>query len=719
MRLLYVIHQFFPDCHSGTEQYCLAVAREARRRGDEVTVLSLNWASHVAEPPIRLFELPYDGFRVLRLDHWVGLNPNGALRDYDNPHLDVWFQRVLDDAQPQAVHFFHLRQLGSNLLAVARRNGLRTVVSLTDFWYLCPRFTLLRADGALCEGPPEGGRGCIACAEPGLAGVEPAAGPAAPSAEPAARARALVDRLPKNLARLALADAVFAPSQFLAEMFAKNGFPRERIEVVPYGLEPGRIVPIVVQRPRSPLRLAFCGVLSPWKAPHLAIEAMRHVTSPVELRIHGRLEEPMFAEYIASLRAAAAGDARVHFMGAYVASDAAQVFADMDALIVPSTWYENTPFVVLEAFAAGVPVIASDLGGLREIVRDGENGVLFRAGDAQALAGAIERTMRLTATGGVSHVPPPGSVAAAYRTFTSCYRSAGPEPQACHPEPSQVALLSPPLGTMTENHGFTIRLDYPIHPKPRYGYGKPDHPQISAILGERRDAYTRTLRSFAALADTVSRIPVTQDAEDPIKPHWNNTWFEGIDALSVYGYLATTDPKRYFEIGSGNSTKFARQAIRDHRLRTTILSVDPHPRAEINSICDTVVRQPLEDIDIATFDQLEAGDVLFVDNSHRCFTNSDVTVVFLDIMPRLKRGVLLGIHDIMLPRDYPPDWMDRFYSEQYLLAAYLLARGTLFDVALPCTYVGMNAELMEHLAPVWSRLPTANPYGSAFWMSMR
>ena len=77
MRLLYVIHQFFPDCHSGTEQYCLATAREARRRGDEVTVLSLNWESHRDMPPIRLFELPYDGFRVLRLDHWQRLNPNG------------------------------------------------------------------------------------------------------------------------------------------------------------------------------------------------------------------------------------------------------------------------------------------------------------------------------------------------------------------------------------------------------------------------------------------------------------------------------------------------------------------------------------------------------------------------------------------------------------------------------------------------------------------
>lgn len=217
---------------------------------------------------------------------------------------------------------------------------------------------------------------------------------------------------------------------------------------------------------------------------------------------------------------------------------------------------------------------------------------------------------------------------------------------------------------MTDQTGFTIRLDYPIHPKPRYGHGKPPHPQLTEILARRNDEYAKTLRQFATLAEAVSRIPVDQDARDPIKPHWNNTWFEGIDALSVYGFLATTNPKRYFEVGSGNSTKFARQAIRDHGLRTQITSVDPYPRAEINSICDTIVRQPLEDIDITAVDQLEDGDVLFVDNSHRIFTNSDATVVFLDIMPRLKPGVLLGIHDIMLPHDYPPDWTGRFYSEQ-------------------------------------------------------
>ena len=420
MRLLYVIHQFFPDCHSGTEQYCLAAAREARRRGDEVTVLSLHWLHDEPRPPVRLFEQPYDGIRVIRLNHWRGINPNDVLRDYENLHLDGWFQKVLDDVRPQAVHFFHLRQLGSNLIGVAARNGARTVVNLMDFWYLCPRFTLLRSDGVLCDGPPDGGAGCVACAFPDLADVTPLDDTVTEA--PGARLRALLDRRGRQLDNLADADAVIAPSRFLAGMFASNGFPRDRMTVVPYGLEPDRIVPLPASRPRSPLRLAFCGVLSPWKSPHLAVEAVLGTVADVTLTVHGRTAEPMFQDYIDPMLARAADDPRIAFPGPYAAADAPRVFADMDVLVVPSTWYENTPFVVLEAFMAGVPVIASDLGGLSEVVRDGENGLLFAAGDAAGLRAAIERVAGDPAWFAGLDVKTPAGIAQNYDTFVRAYR---------------------------------------------------------------------------------------------------------------------------------------------------------------------------------------------------------------------------------------------------------------------------------------------------------
>ena len=262
----------------------------------------------------------------------------------------------------------------------------------------------------------------MSCEFPGLQGVEPATGAPLLTSDPPMRLRALLDRKHVQLRQLAAADAVVAPSQFLAAMFVKNGFPAERLTVVPYGLEPGRIVPLPAERPRTPLRLAFCGVLSPWKAAHVAVAAVRWSKAPVTLAVHGRLEEPMFADYIRRLRETAGDDPRITFPGPYDAAQAPAVFAGMDALVVPSTWYENTPFVVLEAFAAGVPVLASDLGGLREVVRDGENGLLFRAGDAASLRAAIER---LVAEPGLyERLTPqaPSTIARDYDVFSGLYQ---------------------------------------------------------------------------------------------------------------------------------------------------------------------------------------------------------------------------------------------------------------------------------------------------------
>jgi glycosyltransferase involved in cell wall biosynthesis len=424
MRLLYVIHQFFPDCRSGTEQYGLALARAARAAGHEPTVLSLHWDHDRDWPAIRLFEQPYDGIRVLRLNHWRRINANDVLRDYENRHLDGWFRAVLDDVRPDAVHFLHLRQLGSQLIEVAKAAGARTVVNLMDFWFLCPRFTLLRSDGSLCDGPPDGGAGCVACHCPELAGAAPMAGAPTLTDDPPARLRALLDRKAVNLRALAAADAVVAPSRFLAGMFARNGFPAGRIEVVPYGLPTGRVAAARPARSAGPLRLGFCGVLSPWKAPRLAVEAVRATAADVTLTLHGNADEPMFADYIATCRAAAADDPRIAFAGAYGEERAGEVYASLDALVVPSTWYENTPFVVLEAFAAGVPVIASDLGGLAEVVRHEQNGLLFRAGDAASLRAAIERLAGDPALRARLRPTPPHGVDADFARFGALYRGA-------------------------------------------------------------------------------------------------------------------------------------------------------------------------------------------------------------------------------------------------------------------------------------------------------
>jgi len=270
-----------------------------------------------------------------------------------------------------------------------------------------------------------------------------------------------------------------------------------------------------------------------------------------------------------------------------------------------------------------------------------------------------------------------------------------------------------------------IFLDYPVEAIPRYGYGKPSHPQLTQILARNDRQYAEWLSQFLSFSDALLAIPL-QQPKDSIEPCWINDWLDGLDTIAIYGFAASRNAGRYIEIGSGYSTKVVRKAIKDRALRTQITSIDPHPRAEIDRICDEVIRQPLEKCDLKVFDSLVIGDILFMDGSHRSFMNSDVTVFFLEILPRLKPGVLVHLHDIFLPEDYPPYWEYRFYphrywSEQYLLAASLLAGHSGYDVVLPNYYISKTGNLANILSAFWSDMRVAGvPHGGcSFWLQTR
>ncbi len=256
----------------------------------------------------------------------------------------------------------------------------------------------------------------------------------------------------------------------------------------------------------------------------------------------------------------------------------------------------------------------------------------------------------------------------------------------------------------------------PPKSEPRYGYGKPAHPLLLERIEAGRDGYRQCLRRFLRFGEALRRIPLTRC--DATTPCWANGWFPGLDAVTLYGLMACTRPARYLEIGSGFSTMFARRAVTDQRLDCRITSIDPSPRADISSLCDSVYRQPLETVEPAVYEALEPGDILFVDGSHQLLMNSDVAVVFLEILPRVKPGVLVHFHDIWLPHDYPVEWADRYYTEQYMLATLLLF-GDQYDIVLPNRFITDDEELSGVLAPLWSELAGAPRHGGSFWIKRR
>ncbi len=262
-------------------------------------------------------------------------------------------------------------------------------------------------------------------------------------------------------------------------------------------------------------------------------------------------------------------------------------------------------------------------------------------------------------------------------------------------------------------------LEYKVDMKPRYGHGKQPNEYLYQLINAQRSEFEKHAHLMLALKDVFANIKLSKDETNDNEPAWNNGFFPGLDIVALYTFLKTYDPANFIEIGSGNSTKVARKAIEDYKLHTKITSIDPFPRANIDHLADEVIRMPLEDVDNYAFitNHLAENDILFIDNSHRVLPNSDVTVCFLELLPQLKPGVIVHIHDIYLPYDYPQDMCDRFYSEQYMLATLLLSNPKRYQVMFPCYFASEDEALASLLEPLWQSENTSKveKHGGSFW----
>ena len=158
--------------------------------------------------------------------------------------------------------------------------------------------------------------------------------------------------------------------------------------------------------------------------------------------------------------------------------------------------------------------------------------------------------------------------------------------------------------------------------------------------------------------------------------HLNNGLFDGTDALVAYCMVRQFQPRLIIEIGSGLSSLLLAQAAARNG-NSALICIEPFPREFVRKGFPglrSLIEKKVQDIDLEFFSQLESGDLLFIDSSHTVKIGGDVNYLFLEVLPRLKPGVIVHVHDIFLPFDYRRDWvMDefRFWSEQYLLQAFL------------------------------------------------
>ncbi|HYD98304.1 MAG TPA: class I SAM-dependent methyltransferase [Alphaproteobacteria bacterium] len=186
------------------------------------------------------------------------------------------------------------------------------------------------------------------------------------------------------------------------------------------------------------------------------------------------------------------------------------------------------------------------------------------------------------------------------------------------------------------------------------------YPAIAALMAARREAFSDLLVEFARHREAFARF----DGAEPPLPRWGQDWFPRLDAAAAYALVARHRPRRIVEVGSGHSTRFMARAVIDGGFDCDFTAIDPQPRADIARLPVRHIQMAVQNAPQAIFATLEAGDVLFIDSSHVLMPGTDVDLLFGTVLPALPPGVLVHIHDIFLPDDYPAAWTWRGYNEQ-------------------------------------------------------
>jgi glycosyltransferase involved in cell wall biosynthesis len=359
MKIAKVIHGFPPYYMAGSEIYSYNLCSELSKKHDV-------WVfTRIEDPYSPLYEVrqeELDGMRVTRV--------NKPPRDYtfrskyEDERMKRVFERELDSVNPDIAHVGHLSHLSTNIIRMLKERGIPVVYTLHDYWLMCLRGQLITNGLELCNGPtPEG---CARCFELYFQSKEE-------GKREVVRWREYVKEI------MQIIDFYVAPSNFLRNVFVKSGIPEHKITYLDYGFNT-ELFDGFLKIDSDMIRFGFLGRIIPVKGIHILMDAFNGMTGEdAELNIYGAA--PVSAGYLKNR----VKNPRIHFRGPYDNQDVAKVLSNIDALVVPSIWYENSPLVIHEAFLAKIPVIATNLGGMAEYVKHGKNGLLFELGNVDDL----------------------------------------------------------------------------------------------------------------------------------------------------------------------------------------------------------------------------------------------------------------------------------------------------------------------------------------------
>lgn len=387
MKILKVIHGYPPHYQAGSEVYSKTLCDELIGHGHSVAVFT-----RTENPFMMDFEIAFSIQNGIKMYH---INMAREKDGFHHPKVDLEFEKIISDYEPDVCHFGHINHLSTGLIKVAKKQNIPILFTLHDFWLLCPRGQFVQTNFGesqnyqVCDSQ-EDNKCASNCYRPYFASTDD-------SDSLSDWTKWVEKRMKATNEVLALVDRFIAPSEYLLNKFLKHS----KVDIssktfyLDYGFKLDKLKAIPKPTSSSSFTFGYIGTHTISKGIHLLIEAFKYVNNNAKLVIWGKENHPITS----SLKEKSHG-LNIEFRGEYKNEEISnKVFTEIDCLVVPSIWEENSPLVIHEALQCKIPIITSNIGGMSEFIHDEVNGLLFshrnRSSLTEKMIWAIENQQKL------------------------------------------------------------------------------------------------------------------------------------------------------------------------------------------------------------------------------------------------------------------------------------------------------------------------------------
>ncbi len=390
MRIALVVHNFPPESIAGTEVYVSNLAQEFSKDHEVLVVTRTKERSHAQyqvlkgrQGQVEIIRIANDYQDLLTFDMF-----------YKNPVIDRIFYHLLKEFQPEVIHYHHLLNLSMGFIDVGIELKIPMVMTVHDYWYMCPRIQRIQPQGLQrCSEIVE--KRCTQCLSSWLQPLDRIAWMDR-SVVPLLLVQQEKDIQQRNhymRQQLGKLDRIISPSKFCLEEYVRFGIPREKFLLLENGVMSFDTKPLKDRTVHTPLHFGFIGTLIPSKGVHILLAAFSQLPMGIaELHLYGPdCGYEYHEDYGREIRSYIEKREDIFFHGEFDPSALPHILENIDVLLIPAIWYENSPLTIQEALASSIPIVASRIGGIPEKITEGKNGFLFEPGNVQELAYYLKR----------------------------------------------------------------------------------------------------------------------------------------------------------------------------------------------------------------------------------------------------------------------------------------------------------------------------------------